>query len=523
MIRDLLRIPCLVNEESSLKSNTKSNHSSAFTTSSFDDSGATMPILHSIPASNTAVITEMQRALNGIESAYYLLLMTVNRSTDFTKSIHGIPLAPQWEFVNVGDVASKSIQIISYLQQDATIQLHQDFHGGLLTDQQWLLDNLLCLISNSVKYSTHCVDIQVFILKKSHKDSYDFISLQRNYAYFVHISEEMSGEEAMEWVHIEVWDRGKGLTTQNAINIFNAPDFSSQRPVGGSGLGLYCLGKRLDMLGGCYGVSPRPDTQPGSMFWILMPINSKVADLALFRRRKVILPNIKELTSLRDEEVKSAALNDSLRFKAKPPSAIEEVQLTNTTPNSQIPVGKAINVVAKQNLTVKANEEENMPRKDNLHILLVDDSLPILKMLRMMLERSGYHVESASDGYGALQQLFGEDVNLECDPDAVPPTATIHPSDRHKFDVVLMDLQMPEMDGFQAIRCIRQRENECIRRNGEAGNGKHHQLILAMSANSDANTRQEALQVGADCFIPKPFKMDMFYDALQSCWEQYDT
>lgn len=50
-------------------------------------------------------------------------------------------------------------------------------------------------------------------------------------------------------------------------------------------------------------------------------------------------------------------------------------------------------------------------------------------------------------------------------------------------------------------------------------NKAHHQLIIAMSANSDYVSRTQSLEAGADYFIPKPFKLDMFYDALQSCWE----
>ena len=201
------------------------------------------------------------------------------------------------------------------------------------------------------------------------------------------------------------------------------------------------------------------------------------------------------------------------------------------------------------------------PRDYHLRILLVDDALPILKMLRLMLENSGHYVVTASNGKEAVDLLYPSN----------------NPNDEHNliaqqssFDVILMDLQMPVMDGFEAMSVIRKKENE-IRIIGEAEAERamlassqisissnttqdqyrdapqlrhphqldaafsdsqagcvpdvvtiknHHMSIIAMSANSDHMSMQRAYLAGADNFIPKPFKMEKFNDAIQTCWEE---
>jgi CheY-like chemotaxis protein len=64
---------------------------------------------------------------------------------------------------------------------------------------------------------------------------------------------------------------------------------------------------------------------------------------------------------------------------------------------------------------------------------------------------------------------------------------------------VLMDLQMPVMDGLEATRRLRGEERQELR---------IHQPIIGMSANSDHETAQQALDAGADAFMPKPFNAD---------------
>lgn len=108
-------------------------------------------------------------------------------------------------------------------------------------------------------------------------------------------------------------------------------------------------------------------------------------------------------------------------------------------------------------------------------ILLVDDQPLNLRILQGMLRRAGARVVTLTCAREALQLLQ---------------------SDAHAFDAVLMDLQMPGMDGFEAIRAIRKEP---------AMDGL---CVLAMSAAVTPGQKNEALAAGADDFIPRPIEIE---------------
>jgi CheY-like chemotaxis protein len=105
-----------------------------------------------------------------------------------------------------------------------------------------------------------------------------------------------------------------------------------------------------------------------------------------------------------------------------------------------------------------------------LHILLAEDHRDLHLALRQFLERAGATVESAYDGREAI---------------AIVASAT--------FDVVLMDLRMPNMDGFQATRILR--SQGCAL------------PIIALTADPTAMYHEEALEAGCDSCLSKPFKL----------------
>jgi CheY-like chemotaxis protein len=145
-------------------------------------------------------------------------------------------------------------------------------------------------------------------------------------------------------------------------------------------------------------------------------------------------------------------------------------------------------------------------------VLVVDDAPSILKMTAMLLTKKGYMVDKAVNGAEALGLVVDR----------------LGDSSLARYDVVLMDLQMPVMDGPTAIRRIREAERKAAdegpERAGdvESGGGKawqyqarpHRQLIIALSANSDSDTMQEALDAGADHFMSKPFTYETFRELV---------
>jgi len=114
-------------------------------------------------------------------------------------------------------------------------------------------------------------------------------------------------------------------------------------------------------------------------------------------------------------------------------------------------------------------------------VLVVDDSLEIQRYLRALLELDSYWVETAGSGYEALQSL------------------------RHGWapDVVLLDVQMPEMDGLEALRRLRQ----CHPKS----------KVIMCSGVDDPNKIHEALSLGAHAYLLKPIQHLYLSAAIERC------
>jgi CheY-like chemotaxis protein/signal transduction histidine kinase len=141
--------------------------------------------------------------------------------------------------------------------------------------------------------------------------------------------------------------------------------------------------------------------------------------------------------------------------------------------------------------------------KKSLSVLVVDDSMSIMKIMKMSLERGGHGVQSAVNGKIALDFLL-----------------------ENHYDVVLLDLQMPVMGGIECCQRFREFEFKELQNAGATVTVTHsgvaarikrtkRQLIIGMSANGEAMTRQDALDADMDEFIAKPFPMQSMMAALK--------
>ncbi len=115
-------------------------------------------------------------------------------------------------------------------------------------------------------------------------------------------------------------------------------------------------------------------------------------------------------------------------------------------------------------------------------VLLVDDNAINRRVARGHLEARGHSVVEAADGESALVSL-----------------------DQGRFDVVLMDVQMPQMDGFEATRRVRQ---------AEVG-GVFRQRIVAMTAHAMAGDRERCLAAGMDGYVAKPIARAELYAEVE--------
>ena len=118
-----------------------------------------------------------------------------------------------------------------------------------------------------------------------------------------------------------------------------------------------------------------------------------------------------------------------------------------------------------------------------LRVLVAEDNEVNQKVVSRMLERLGHHAEVAVNGREALERAKAG-----------------------TFDLVLMDCQMPEMDGWEATARIR-----------AALAGRRRIPILALTANASDADRQRCLDAGMDAHLSKPLKLERLAEAL-STW-----
>lgn len=128
----------------------------------------------------------------------------------------------------------------------------------------------------------------------------------------------------------------------------------------------------------------------------------------------------------------------------------------------------------------KPRFESDMGQRHPLRILLAEDNPVNQKLALRLLERMGYRADLAANGLEVLQALR-----------------------RQPYDLVLMDIQMPEMDGLEASRTI-----------GNEWPAGLRPRIVAMTANVMPEDRQECLAAGMDDFIAKPIRVDELVAAL---------
>jgi CheY-like chemotaxis protein len=114
-------------------------------------------------------------------------------------------------------------------------------------------------------------------------------------------------------------------------------------------------------------------------------------------------------------------------------------------------------------------------------ILLAEDNIVNQKVASLLLAKSGHSVLVVSNGREALDALG-----------------------RERFDVVLMDVQMPEMDGFEATACIRASERISLQ----------HVPIIAMTAHAMSGDRERCLAAGMDGYVSKPVHLAELLQAI---------
>ena len=142
-------------------------------------------------------------------------------------------------------------------------------------------------------------------------------------------------------------------------------------------------------------------------------------------------------------------------------------------------------VKANATTPVESLFDPNMGQRYPLRILVAEDNAVNQKVALRLLERMGYRADVAANGLEVLAAL-----------------------QRQSYDVVLMDVQMPEMDGVKATQKIRHRDH--LDRDKQP-------YIIAMTAHALKGDRERYLAAGMDDYISKPVQVEELVTALQRC------
>jgi signal transduction histidine kinase/CheY-like chemotaxis protein len=233
---------------------------------------------------------------------------------------------------------------------------------------------------------------------------------------------------------------------------FSQVDASTTRQHGGTGLGLAISHKLSAMMGGrMWVVSKKPKTED---------INSE------------------NYVSLAGDPPPDFSTFSPLEVGSSFYFTIRAIAIVTKEPTNQSEVSKALlNEEKSDNINLI-----NSPLADRLpfRILLVEDNLVNQKVAIKLLARLGYKVEVVDNGFKAIAMV-----------------------EQNQYDVVFMDIQMPEMDGYEATKRIRQLAS--------LHNSPH---IIALTANAMIGDREICLQAGMNDYISKPISMERIGNAL---------
>jgi CheY-like chemotaxis protein len=190
------------------------------------------------------------------------------------------------------------------------------------------------------------------------------------------------------------------------------------------------------------------------------------------RERNTVLPLVLFSSLGRKEAGDTEGL-----FAASLAKPLHQSQLFDTLVTLLAPDGPARSTAPS---AAKPRMDAGMAEKHPLRILLAEDNVVNQKLALRLLQQMGYRADVAGNGIEALECI-----------------------ERQRYDVVLMDVQMPEMDGLEASRRITAR--------WPAG---ERPRIVAMTANAMQGDREECLAAGMDDYVTKPIRVDALVQAL---------
>ncbi len=450
---------------------------------------------------DTLLTSEQQCYVDTIRSSGQALLAIINDILDFSKIEAGKMVLESIEF-DLETVLEESLELVAASAAQKGIDLSLDVADqvplSVFGDPGRLRQILLNLLSNGVKF-TEWGSVSVAVSREAVRD--DVIVLR-----------------------IAVSDTGIGMTAEQQAGLFEAfmqADRSTTRRFGGTGLGLSIAKRLVEMMGGTIGVSS--EIGQGTTFWfnfcvkagtmapteslagkqvLLIAGDESPASHVLVRRHleraglEVFDIHGRELAAHPADAPHSLVIVDATRIKEpaelkllwnqrRPILAIgssadwdasqlppEGARISYVSkPVRCIPLLLAVDAVLRGEMDAGAGGRARRGKKLELSRVLVVEDNPVNQVVsRRMLSKLGCFVDVAANGREACAAM----------------------QDR-SYDLVFMDCQMPEMDGFEAARIIRSREL-----------GNRRTPIVALTAGVLKEERDQCYAAGMDDFLSKP-------------------
>jgi signal transduction histidine kinase/CheY-like chemotaxis protein len=481
---------------------------------------------------DTKLVSEQQYFIDTAYNSAEALLTVINDVLDFSKVEAGkvdyesIPfdlphLLEEVVGLYAKEVQGKGVEIVCYV--DSAVP---DYALGDPTRLRQILNNL---IGNAVKF-THDGEILVGLEYSSTSES-----------------------EVDRQLKFTISDTGIGISEsakELIFNTFTQADESTTRKFGGTGLGLSISQQMVSLFDGKIGVESTEGE--GSTFWFtvnLLPsdrrsmcrekecfdglrvyifsrsagmkkaissllnywgctvitegpqageVNIPIVDLAILDVDELVSKNITDVYNLR-KHVVNAKYSIGV-FRLAESDATGKVEHFNldasiSRPVRRSPLFKAISLLLGSDADNLDEEKNSPPRiapnKRSSTVLLVEDNPVNQQVTSAILHKQGYKVDIANDGLQALS-LFHS----------------------NNYLTVLMDCQMPVMDGFEATRKMRDFEsNEKLTPTP----------IIALTANAQEEDRQACLNCGMDYFLVKPVRFQAITDIFAQLFSTTDT
>ncbi len=489
--------------------------------------------------------TEQRSYLEMVKISADRLLGVINDILDFSKIEAGkfrIDLIP----FRIRDVIDDLLKMLTINVQEKGLELACQVSAGvpdgLIGDPGRLRQIIVNLVGNAIKFSEKG-EVLVRVEMAGNISSSDI--------------EKTAANNFM--LHFMVKDTGIGIPEdkqQSIFQPFSQADGSSTRRVGGTGLGLSICAQLVDLMGGRIWVESL--SGHGSTFHFtacfqedidvsqkqeLLPVKD-LKDLSIL----VVIENVtsrlvfKEIIKNWTNKVKTVAGGKAALAVLEQQSCdvvildaimagmdgFEVAEKINNSSRSNVPsiimltsagqkgdavrcheagvaayllkpVNQSDLLAAVRTVTGGLKKQEGSMEerplvtrhtlresKRDIHILLAEDEFINQTLAIALLEGEGWQVASVNNGREAVQALAADD-----------------------FDLILMDIQMPDMDGLKATALIR--ENE--KRTGE------HIPIIAMTAHAMKGDRERCLDAGMDGYIPKPIDINKMLEEINRVLE----